>query len=214
MASEDHAATGGILESLGDDYLLPETYFKRHAGCRGNHAPVDAALDLAQAERLTPRDIASVRVGVDSVTRAAAIEPPVDGKQAQMSIGFSVALAFLKGRASVYDYTDAQLQDAALRDLLRRIEVVVDPKLDAGYPQRRGAWVQVQLRSGKELHAQVPNARGEPECPLTEQEVREKFRALAAPRLGAQVRALEETVFGIDDTDGEGLGARLAPLTP
>jgi 2-methylcitrate dehydratase PrpD len=211
MVKEDRGTIDTVVAALGEDYLLPETYFKRHAGCRGNHAPVDAALDLAQAEKLTPRDIATVRVGVDTVTRAAAIEPPVDGKQAQMSIGYSVALAFLKGQASVYDYTDAQLADPALRELLGRIEVAIDTKLDAGYPQRRGAWVQVELRSGKELRAQVPNARGEPECPLTEQEVREKFRTLAAPRLGAQIHALEETVFAIEHTDGQGLAARVAP---
>jgi 2-methylcitrate dehydratase PrpD len=206
--AQDHLA---IANGLGDDYLLPETYFKQHAGCRGNHAPVDAALDLAHAEKLTPRDIAAVRVAVDTVTRAAAIEPPIDGKQAQMSVGFSVALAFLKGRASVYDYTDRQLQDPELRELMERIEVVVDPKLDAGYPQRRGAWVEVQLRTGQELRANVPNARGEPECPLTEQEVREKFRTLAVPRLGAQAQALEDAVMGMESIDAEAVAGRLAP---
>ncbi|MEJ8838161.1 MmgE/PrpD family protein [Ramlibacter sp. AN1133] len=207
ISGEDEAS---VLAGLGVDYLLPQTYFKRHAGCRGNHAPVDAALDLALAEKLTAGDVASVRVGVDSVTRAAAIEPPRDGKQAQMSVGFSVALALLKGHASVYDYTDAVLNDPALRELMQRIEVGVDPKLDAGYPQRRGAWVEVTLRSGKELRGTVPNARGEPECPLTEQEVREKFRTLAAPRIGARTNALEQAVLALEDTDGEALAALLA----
>jgi 2-methylcitrate dehydratase PrpD len=198
-----------IAAGLGEDWLLPETYFKRHAGCRGNHAPVDAALDLTQSEKLTAGDLAAVRVGVDSVTLAAAIEPPVDGKQAQMSIGFSVALAILKGGASVYDYRDELLRDPQMRDLMARIQVVADPRLDIGYPQRRGAWVEVVLHSGKELRSTTPNARGEPECPLTEQDVREKFRTLAAPRLGPGAQALEEAVLGLEDTDGEALAALL-----
>ncbi|KQT11195.1 MmgE/PrpD family protein [Ramlibacter sp. Leaf400] len=201
-----------IVAGLGGECLLPETYFKRHAGCRGNHAPVDATLDLAAAERLAAGDVASVRVAVDTVTRAAAIEPPADGKQAQFSIGFSVALALLKGRASVYDYRDEVLREPAVQDLLRRIEVVVDPQLDAGYPQRRGAWVEVTLGSGRELRATVPNARGEPEDPLTEREVREKFRTLAQPRLGARgVQRVEETVLALEASDGGKLGALLAP---
>lgn len=198
-----------ITAGLGEDWLLPETYFKRHAGCRGNHAPVDAALDLTQAEKLTAADLATVRVGVDTVTRAAAIEPPVDGKQAQMSIGFSVALAVLKGRASVYDYRDDVLHDPQMRELMARIQVVADPQLDVAYPQRRGAWVEVVLRSGKELRSSTPNARGEPECPLTEQEVREKFRTLAAPRLGARAQAVEDAVMNLENTDGEALAALL-----
>lgn len=201
-----------IVAGLGTECLLPETYFKRHAGCRGNHAPVDATLDLAAAEKLAPGDIASVRVAVDSVTRAAAIEPPADGRQAQFSIAFSVALALLKGRASAYDYRDEVLLEPAVQAMLGRIQVIVDPQLDAGYPQRRGAWVEVTLGSGRELRATVPNARGEPECPLTEQEVREKFRTLAQPRLSSKgAQRVEETVLVLEGSDGAKLGALLAP---
>lgn len=204
--------TAAIGVGLGEAWMLPETYFKRHAGCRGNHAPVDAALDLVQVEKLTAADLVAVRVGVDSVTRAAAIEPPANGKQAQMSIGFSVALALLKGRASVYDYRDEVLQEPAVRELMARMQVVADPKLDVGYPQRRGAWVEVVLPSGKELRCTIPNARGEPECPLTEQEVREKFRTLATPRLGRRVQTLEAAVLALESCDGEALAALLEPL--
>jgi 2-methylcitrate dehydratase PrpD len=207
MGAPERAA---ILTGLGEECLLPETYFKRHAGCRGNHAPLDATLDLAAAEKLAPSDVAAVRVGVDSVTRAAAIEPPADGKQAQFSIGFSVALALVKGEASVYDYRDALLVDPAVQKMMRKVQVVVDPQLDAGYPQRRGAWVEVTLRSGRELRASVPNARGEPECPLTDEEVREKFRILAQPRLGSAAHRVEEMVLALEAGDGAKLGALLA----
>jgi 2-methylcitrate dehydratase PrpD len=71
--------------------------------------------------------------------------------------------------------------------------------------------VEVQLRTGQELRANVPNARGEPECPLTEQEVREKFRTLAVPRLGAQAQALEDAVMGMESIDAEAVAGRLAP---
>lgn len=208
MGAQELAA---IVAGLGEECLLPETYFKRHAGCRGNHAPLDATLDLAAAEKLAPSDVAAVRVAVDSVTRAAAIEPPADGKQAQFSIGFSVALALVKGQASVYDYRDEVLADPAVQQMMRTVEVVVDPQLDAGYPQRRGSWVEVTLRSGRELRATVPNARGEPECPLTDQEVREKFRTLAQPRLGSAAQRVEEMVLALEAGDGAKLGALLVP---
>lgn len=208
MGAPERAA---IVDGLGEECLLPETYFKRHAGCRGNHAPLDATLDLAAAEKLAPTDVAWVRVAVDSVTRAAAIEPPADGKQAQFSIGFSVALALLKGEASVYDYRDEMLANPALQKMMRKVEVVVDPQLDAGYPQRRGAWVEVTLRSGRELRASVPNARGEPECPLTDEEVLEKFRTLAQPRLGSAAPCVEEMVLALEAGNGAKLGALLAP---
>ena len=79
-----------------------------------------------------------MRVFVDTVTRAAAIEPPANGEQAQFSIGFSVALAFMEGNGSIFQYTDAKLADAAVRSMMERIDVGVDPALDARYPDERG----------------------------------------------------------------------------
>jgi 2-methylcitrate dehydratase PrpD len=122
-----------------------------------------------------------------------------------------VALALVKGQASVYDYRDAVLAEPTVRKMMDKVEVVVDPQLDAGYPQRRGSWVEVTLRSGRELRATVPNARGEPECPLTEEEVREKFRTLARPRLGRAAQRVEETVLALERSDGAALGELLAP---
>ncbi len=60
-----------ILAGLGSRYRIGETYLKRHAGCRGNHAPLDAALEVFAAERIEPARVHRVRVKVDTVTRAA-----------------------------------------------------------------------------------------------------------------------------------------------
>ncbi|WP_077000182.1 MmgE/PrpD family protein [Variovorax sp. KK3] len=216
-AGADHVAgadLAAIVEGLGREFRIGETYLKRHAGCRGNHAPLDCALELISAERLGASDVQRVTVAVDSVTRAAAIEPPRNGEQAQFSIGFSVALAFVDGDASIFSYTDARLADEAVRAMMARIEVVVDPALDARYPMERGAWIDVETRSGRRARHAVTNARGEPEWPLTAQDVERKFLALASPCLGiARAQALRDAIARMEDIDAAQIAALLAPAS-
>src|SRR5213075_1261458 len=59
------ADIGPITANLGTQYRIGETYLKRHAGCRGNYAPVDAALEIAHAEPLDRARIRRVRARVD-----------------------------------------------------------------------------------------------------------------------------------------------------
>jgi 2-methylcitrate dehydratase PrpD len=69
------------------------------------------------------------------------------------------------------------------------------PTADHAFP---GA-VRIRLRNGEELTAELPHQRGAPEYPMTEDEVREKFRANAALVLPADVHdRLEAAVMGIE----------------
>ncbi|QJR12886.1 hypothetical protein DSM104443_03980 [Usitatibacter rugosus] len=190
---------GEILEGLGTEFRIDETYLKRHAGCRGNHAPLDATIDLIVKEGVVPEQVKQVRVFVDTVTRAAAIEEPADGEQAQFSIGFSVALAFIERNASIFHYTTARLSDPHVKWMMERITVGVDPSLDVRYPDERGARVEIELTDGRVLNHSVSNARGEPEWPLSGVEVEEKFLALATPRLGDAARTVRDLTQNLDD---------------
>lgn len=198
-----------IRDGLGRNFRIFETYLKRHAGCRGNHAPLDAALALATGERIAAQDIRQVDVFVDTVTLAAAIEPPANGEQAQFSIGFSVAVALLDGNALIFQYTDPRVADPVVQSLMQRIRVRADPALDQGYPERRGARVEIQLADGRRLCHAVDNARGEPEWPLSAKEITEKFLTLATARLGANAAALVDAVMTLDRSADV---AELAPL--
>ncbi len=188
-----------IVAGLGERYRIGETYLKRHAGCRGNHAPVDAALELVARHGLKATQVRRVRALVDTVTRAAAIEPPADAEQAQFSIAFSIAVALIHGNASVFQYSDERLAEPALRQLMQRVSVEVDASLDAGYPDKRAARVEVELEDGRVLTHAVDNARGEPEYPLSPADVESKFQALASPRLGARARSVRDVVMRLDE---------------
>lgn len=189
----------GTESILTEGERIAETYLKRHAGCRGNHAPLDAALALRERHALDIAHVKRVTIFVDTVTRAAAIEPPANGEQAQFSIGFSVAVALLDGNASIFQYRDERVADDEVRALMSRISVEVDLVLDAGYPENRAARVEIEMDDGRVLQEAVANARGEPEWPLTRREIEEKFMTLATPGLGRKAATgLMDAVAGLE----------------
>jgi 2-methylcitrate dehydratase PrpD len=168
-----------ICDGLGTTFRIFETYIKIHGGCRGNHAPVDVVRTIMAENDLAPERIESIAVEVDSITLAAEIDDPINGAQAQFSIPFAVAVALLKGNASVFQYTDENANDGRIRSLMKRIAVTADPALDHDYPNRRGARAALVLDDGRRFTHYLENAKGEPELALTQGEVEKKFFILA-----------------------------------
>ncbi len=205
----DGVDLGGAAAGLGTDYRIFETYIKVHGGCRGNHAPVDLAQDIARDNGVHPDDIERIDIAVDSVTMAAEIHAPKTGTEAQFSVAFSVAVALVEGDASVFRYTDAELADPRVAALMQRVHVVVDRDLDRGYPDRRGAHGAIVLRGGRRCEGAIGNARGEPEYPLSAADVERKFMVHTRDILGARAADVRDAVNALDELPDVGALARL-----
>jgi 2-methylcitrate dehydratase PrpD len=197
----DHSDSNRILEGLGGRYLIGETYVKIHGGCRGNHAPIDVVMNLMKTHNIVPESIRGVEVGIDSVTLAASIAEPKDGKQAQLSVPFAVAVAILEGNASIYQYTDEKVNDPEVREMMSKMRIEADPALNEGYPNRRGAHARVILKDGREFKSSIEIARGEPEFPMTYEEIEKKFFFYAKAVLKERAKRVCEIVRELDNLD-------------
>lgn len=183
---------------LGARWSLEETYLKIHGGCRGNHAPVDATALLMQQYVFSVEDIEHIDARVDTVTYAAAIEPPLSGEDAQFSIGFSIAVRLLKGDALPARYAMHTLREPAVQSLLKRIRVRPSVELDVGYPERRPSMITIQLRDGRRFEQQLDHAKGEPENPTALEDIQKKYRDLAFPIFGSATAQIEDMVFSLE----------------
>jgi 2-methylcitrate dehydratase PrpD len=184
--------TEGFLTDLGRKWKMSETYLKIHGGCRGNHAPIDAVIEVVQAHSLSVEQIETVRIGIDKVTAAAEISRPQTGGQAQFSIPFSVAVALLYGNASLFQFTDQRLREPHVQALMNKIHVEIDPEMNALLPTRRGATVKIRLRNGTFAEGRLLHARGEPEAPISSEEVCAKFLLTSDTVLGPAGRQVIE----------------------
>lgn len=191
-----------VTRGLGLQWGIGNTYLKMHGGCRGNHAPVDAAAGLMREHGLAPRDIASMDVRVDTVTLAAEVAEPANADQAKFSIAFSIAAKLLKGDAMPRRYTDAALADPEMRALMARIRVRADAALDEGYPDRRGAMIGARTVDGRELDYALDRALGEPEQPYAQADIERKFDLTAGALYGSSAGRIKDMAMSLPALPG------------
>ena len=178
---------GKATAGLGEKYNITEITFKNHGSCGHTFASIDGALVLKDQYKLNAEQIASIRLetygqatdicGRDTVTSAF---------EGRFSLKFTVASALVHGSVRLDAYTPERLNDAKVKDLMSRIELVEDPALTAGYPTQRASRVKMTLTDGRKIEFFQPYRKGDPEQLLTDAEVDAKFMELAAPVLGAE----------------------------
>jgi 2-methylcitrate dehydratase PrpD len=67
---------------------------------------------------------------------------------------------------------------------MSRTQQSVDPEADAAYPRQRAATVTIQTRDGRALSSHAPTRKGDPDNPLSDAELSDKFMELVGPITG------------------------------
>ncbi len=195
-----------ISAGLGEDFQILRTAVKPHACCRYTQAPIDAVLSIVQEHDVQPEQVERVTIGMLETGIPVICEPaarksrPTNVVEAQFSLPFGVAVALLKRRAGLDEFSEAMLADAAVGALMSKVGYEPDPQLEKNYPKEWPAWARVSLNTGHEVSAQVRFPKGDPENPLSWDELTAKYVDLAtavwtdarADRVCEAVRALED----------------------
>ena len=173
------------LATLGSDFHIARMTFKNHTCCGHAFAAIDGALALQAKMNLRPSEMESIsvrtyRAGVE----VAHYEEPRSAAEARFSLKYVVATALTHGSVRLAAFTPERINDPDTRKLMRRIEVGVDPQLDAAFPGQRAARVAIAARDGRRGEWLQPTRIGDPDAPLSDAALDAKFRELAAPVLG------------------------------
>ena len=191
MAPEG-ADAGACTDGLGARWRIREITFKAYPICGHSMTPVEAALQIR--EGLGTAEVRKVLVHSNAISIRVAGDPdPQDGYAAKFSIPYCVAVALLKGRVTQAEFEPAVLENRGVRDLMRRVELVADPEYDKIAKTIRPARIEALLGDGRTVEAVSETRRGDPEQPMSSDEMRAKFRALAALAWG------EERARRVDD---------------
>lgn len=186
--------------TLGSAYHVTRLTFKNHVGCGHVFPAIDGAQALQHLHGFTHADIDRIHLGVYQATRDIAPHiDPLDGDQARFSLPYMVATALVHGSVRLAAFEPARVHDPATRALMQRISSSLDADVDADFPARRGARVDVTLRDGRRfVHRQV-DRKGDPELPLSDQDLDDKLMELAGPALGnAACRTLLTQLWSLD----------------
>ena len=99
-------------------------------------------------------------------------------------------------------FTMAKIMEPRIREQLKKVEVVADPEIEKVFPALQRVIVNITTTDGRMLSKQLDFPKGDPRNPLTDQEVEEKFAALADGVLstGAQ-KKLKEAIWNLEDSE-------------
>jgi 2-methylcitrate dehydratase PrpD len=193
--------TSRLVENLGREYAISKIYFKPYASCRWSHPAVDGALQLVREHQLRLEEIEEIRI--DGFRQMARLSnyTPANSVAAQYSVPFAIALALWYGRIGPGELTEANLANQDLLKLARRVELSVDPELDRLFPAKTVARVALRTARGM-FTTTVEYPRGNPENPLSDAELGDKFLWLSSKVVGRRrSRELREMIDHLDELD-------------
>lgn len=177
-----------LTAGLGQTWHTLTTTLKCYACHSTAHVPVTAALAI-KAKGVAGDDIESITVaGSKKMVSHHNIREPQEMTTAQYSAPFSVALAFYRDPRNPGVFSDATLNDPAIRALTRsiRLEVRTRERGDTTLASR----VTVRLKNGREIAQDCQFFPGMPQRPLTTRELCAKFNALTGALPAARAARL------------------------
>jgi 2-methylcitrate dehydratase PrpD len=195
-----------VLEGMGTGFQILQTSVKPHACCRYMQPPIDGVLEIVKENDLQPDQVEKVRLGL---LRAGVplIADPIEKKyrpesivDAQFSMPFGAAVAVLYRKAGLGEFHLSKIRSEDVRRMMRRVECFVDPELDKTFPKQWCATAEIFTKNGKRYFTKVEYCKGDPENPLSWEEMIEKFSDLSRrfwtrdrlTKIVEQVRSLEE----------------------
>ncbi|MFQ6116788.1 MAG: MmgE/PrpD family protein [Candidatus Bipolaricaulia bacterium] len=176
-----------LLDGLGEKFFITECAFKAFPTEALTHQPITAVLELAHEHKIDPHAVKEVLV--ETTTRGADIlsDPskykPTTKETADHSLPYCIAVAIAKGNVLPSDFEEEALKDPLVWELLPKIRVVANPEIDALFPKVKRAIVTITMNDGQSYRKQEDFAKGEPERPLSDEELLAKFRANAQAAL-------------------------------
>ncbi|MGH7888902.1 MAG: MmgE/PrpD family protein, partial [Candidatus Binatia bacterium] len=178
-----------LLDQLGSRFEIVLVGPKPFPSCRYTHCAVTGVLALVRKHSLKARDIEEVRVRIgerdmrsvggwteDEKKKKHRPEGVVD---AQFSIPYTVAATLVSGGLSLEDFTDAKLTSAEVLDLAARVKTILTPEFDKGPMDVKPQVVEIAMRDGKVFSEKVIYPKGNPNNPVTSDELVNAFRGMA-----------------------------------
>lgn len=127
---------------------------------------------------------------------------PKTRETADHSLPYVLSLAFVRGNVWLDDFTEERINDPQLRSLMPKIEVHEKEEYTKASPDSHYFRIEVITRSGQRLVRETRYAKGHPKNPMSDAEIEDKFRRLAAPLLKpAQINSILERLWYLEEVN-------------
>jgi 2-methylcitrate dehydratase PrpD len=180
FAAMSPAASPAAVVADEDHWLMYACSFKPWPACRHTHSAIDVArLCRADIADLSGVEAVSLKTYGDALTFCDRPQPTTEN-EARFSLQHSIAVALLHDKPQLEHFYPQYLADPVVARLREKVSVALGADMDAAYREHWGAQLEVTLAGGEVIHRECRDALGDPECPLTPEQLAEKAQLLLA----------------------------------
>jgi 2-methylcitrate dehydratase PrpD len=199
-----------MFEDLGKSFVITNRWVKAYPMNTTLHAPTEALLKVMKANNLHHSEIAEISAAWQKVEPFLAKHKVSTVVSAQASLPFALAMAAVRGKVTVDEFTDETVADPDIQGLIPKVTVTQDLELYQRVKNSMPGRVTVRTKDGREFTDEVLYPRGNPSNPLSEAEFKHKFMEMAERVLGGdQAEELYARAIGLTDIADV---SELAPL--
>ncbi len=175
-----------LSEGLGDRFEIERGYFKPYSGCRYTHAAIDAVFALQAEEAIEIEAVRAIEVATYDMAAHLTEPTPRTPLAGRFSLPYVVAATLVKGSAGPEIFRPDVLADPGVLNMAGKVSVRESRQFTAMTPAKRPAQVTLHFSDGTQRQKTVFGSKGDPDQPMTAEELRRKFDHLCEPHIGPE----------------------------
>ncbi len=162
-------------------FAMPGVSIKPHPSGSLTHPGMAEMLALIEAHDIRPAQVRKVSVGTNRHMPNTLIHRnPKNELQAKFSMEFCMAILLLERKAGLAQFTDAVVNRADVRRMMKKIEFGVHPEAEAAGYEKMTTIIDIKLGDGRLVSGRADFGKGSPANPMSDKEVADKFRECAS----------------------------------
>lgn len=167
---------------MGNPYTIvdPGIALKPYPSGSLGHPGQEAVLEMIEEHDIKPGDVEEAIAGTNSAMPHALRHPrPQTAVQARFSLPYNLAIALVKRKAGVREFTDEVVQSADVQEMLQRCHHVVDPEIQERQKHMETR-ITLKLKDGRTFETVTSTAVGHPTKRMSKEQLNDKFRDCAS----------------------------------
>jgi 2-methylcitrate dehydratase PrpD len=198
-----------LTDQLGKRFEITNITTKFYPCCQGNHAAIYGALRLSAEHGIKAEEIAEVRIHTNTffanILGTNEKVRPQNIHDAQFSYFFTVALALVKGRGTLSDFTEKGIKDAEVLKVCEKVKVYADPEKDRIKALLPPIDIEIIMKDKSRYKRTVEYVKGHPNNPATLDDYIKKFddcvRYSAKPLAPGAISEVQQMIEQLDKLD-------------
>ena len=177
-ATSSEATPEAVNADPGAPWLIYDCSFKPWPACRHTHAAIDAVRELALSDEQL-ENIQSLTIATYNDALVFCDRPnPETELHAKFSLQQAAAVCLLEGIPELEHFKPEYFNGEKIRAMRNKVQVELSESIQSVYPEHYGATVEITFSDGSARQASVTDAWGDPQCPMSETQLKNKAETL------------------------------------